>query len=108
MFNEIPLMIHLIILLSIPATVGGLWLGLSIRRSDIDDGLKVSLTCFGFFIAIIFALILCLNPSILPIGYEFGGLSFCLSLLISFIGLGLCFGPARGPRRALLTSQTDD
>jgi hypothetical protein len=94
MFYEIPLMFHVIMLLSVISAFAGLWCGLGNRRREIDDDVKSTLAWTGIIITCIIGLILAF-AQLSAIGYEVGGLMFCLSLLIGFLGIGLCIGPAR-------------
>ena len=65
------MMFHLIMIIAVISAFGGLWFGLSNRRSDVPVEVKYTLA-------------------------EVGGLVLCLSLLLGFLGVGLSIGPARG------------
>ena len=95
MFEEIPIMFHLIMLLAVASAFAGMWFGLSNRRRDVDDEVKYPLAWVGVAVAIIDSLVIAFAP-LSAIGLEVAGLVFCLSLLLGFLGIGLSIGPTRG------------
>jgi hypothetical protein len=92
MFDEVPLMFHVIILLAVCSAFGGMWFGLNNRRRSVSDDVKQLLAWPGVIVACIISLVIAFAP-LAAIGLEICGLMFCLSLLIGFLGIGLCIGP---------------
>jgi hypothetical protein len=90
------MMFHLIMIIAVISAFGGLWFGLSNRRSDVPVEVKYTLAWGGLLAACVAALVIAFNQQLTPIGYEVGGLVLCLSLLLGFLGVGLSIGPARG------------
>jgi Na+/H+ antiporter NhaC len=93
-FEDIPVMFHVIILLAVVSAFAGMWFGLNSRRRNVDDEVKYPLAWVGVIVACIVALIIAFAP-LSAIGLEVAGLVFCLSLLLGFLGIGLSIGPDR-------------
>jgi len=89
------MMFQVIMIFAVISAFGGLWFGLTNRRRDVPVEVKYTLGWGGLIAACVTSLVLAFSP-LSPIGYEVGGLVFCLSLLLGFLGVGLSIGPARG------------
>ena len=87
---------HMIMAFVVICGFGGLRLGLSNRRQDIENDTKFSFAVVGLVITGIICLVLAF-VNLTPSSYEVVGFMLCLSVLICCLGVGLCIGPARRP-----------
>jgi len=99
MYDNIPILFHVIILLALIATGGGLWIGLTSRR-NVDSEVIGCLSWGGtlcFFLCTLALLGLSsADPSKLSsMVSEVLGLALCLCLLFGSLGIGLAIGPER-------------
>jgi hypothetical protein len=100
MFNDIPILLHVIILLTLIATGSGLWIGLTGRR-DVDSDVICCLSVCGVIGAAISTVAMAAvaanatNQQSAVNCCEVLGLALSLCLFFGSLGIGLAIGPAR-------------
>jgi hypothetical protein len=84
--------VQLTIVLAFFSSIAGLALGLGLCRRDTSEESKQTLAWLGNIIAGIAIVVLVFDDSLSASAYETLGLLLSLSLMLGFMGIGLCLG----------------